>query len=160
VRHGEHYSSLNSLSPGAHRRARKLTRAAAPPPSGTGRRRSTSVFLESPITCACNPATKCTSLWTFWWPGASPRCNAGEPPPRGSPLWCMHHRYTHTHDHGHPIFCERPRLDGAYPLGLVHRGPVSRAHGAIHRACARLRPLDLRSMAQPSHLSLRAPEFL
>jgi hypothetical protein len=36
---------------------------------------------------------------------------------------------------------------------------VSRAHGTVHRACARLRPLHLRSMAQPSRLALKAPEF-
>jgi hypothetical protein len=43
-------------------------------------------------------------------------------------------------------------------MGPIHRGPVSRAHGAVHRARARPRPLDLRSTVQLWHFLLRAPE--
>jgi hypothetical protein len=57
----------------------------------------------------------------------------------------------------------RSRVDGQdhIPLrvmGPVHRGPVSRAHRAVHRARARPRPLDLRSTVRLWHFLLRAPE--
>jgi hypothetical protein len=40
----------------------------------------------------------------------------------------------------------------------VHRGPVSRAHGAVHRARARPRPLGRRSTVRLWRFLLRAPE--
>jgi hypothetical protein len=57
-------------------------------------------------------------------------------PPRGSPLRRTHRRYTHAHDPGHPIFCGRPRLDGAYPLGL---GPPWTREPSSRRSSPRLR---------------------
>jgi hypothetical protein len=72
----------NSLFPSAHRCTHNLAGAAAPPPSGAGRRRGTGVPLDSLVACASSPATRCTNPWSFWWPGAPSRGYAGEPPPR------------------------------------------------------------------------------
>jgi hypothetical protein len=82
--HGEQYSPLNFPSPSALWRAHKLAGAAEPPPSGAGRRRSTSASLEFPNTCACIPTTQCTGPWSIWWPGTLSRGCADEPPPRAA----------------------------------------------------------------------------
>jgi hypothetical protein len=45
-----------------------------------------------------------------------------------------------------------------YPFGAVHRGPVRRVHGAVHRARARPWSLDLRYTVRLWRFLLRAPE--
>jgi hypothetical protein len=42
----------------------ELVGAAAPPPSGAGRRRGTIAPLDPSVTCACAPSTFCASLWS------------------------------------------------------------------------------------------------
>jgi hypothetical protein len=156
--HGEQYSPLIFSSPSALWRAHKLAGAAAPPPSGAGHHRNSSIPPESPITCACVLATKCTGPWTNWWSGALSRDNAGESPPRGLPP-----RRVRRHVRVHRIWTVGSRMDGQdrVPLRVmwpVPLGPVSRAHGAVHRARARPRPLDRRSTVRLWRFLLRAPE--
>jgi hypothetical protein len=118
------------------------------PPSGAGRRRGTGVPLDSPVACASSPATHCTNRGGF---GGRERHLEVTPASR--------RRAPHaTGLSGMPAAASRSRtiktvgsstsgcdLFGAYPFDAVHRGPVHRVHGAVHRACTRPRPLDLRS---------------
>jgi hypothetical protein len=78
-----------------------------------------------------------------------PKHNAGELPPRAAALRrarrCapLAHVPRHWIRHG-----QSWSKQGRYPLAAVHRGPVSRAHDAVHNTRARRRPLDPISIAR------------
>jgi hypothetical protein len=71
---------------GLHRRTRDLAGAAAPPPSGAGRRRGTGNPLDSPVTCANASATRRARPHTFWSTTARSRAAPANSPPRSAAL--------------------------------------------------------------------------
>jgi hypothetical protein len=92
--------------------------------------------LDPSVTCACAPSTFCSSPWSERWPGAPSRANAGELPPRAASL-----RRRRRRPRVHTCRAIRSCMDGPdrVPLRVmrpVHRGPVHRAHGAVHRTSA------------------------
>jgi hypothetical protein len=75
----------------------------------------------------------------------------------GSPLRRTCRRFMRAHDPVHPIFCGRPRLDGAYPLGLGPpwtREPSSRHGSPRLRASAAVRS-EIYGSAEP--FSFKSP---
>jgi hypothetical protein len=81
--------------------------------------------LRPPVTCACAPATKCTSLWMFWWPGAPPRGNAGESPPHAA-VWIT------SPAHAPPLHARaRPWPSDPLRTAQISRGVPPRARSTV-----------------------------
>jgi hypothetical protein len=133
----------------AQQHPRGLAGAAAPPPSGAGRRGCPSPSPEPLDACASSSAACSTRSCTKRWPEAHSRARAGEAPPRAAapPLFPASSPPPAARTRPGP--CDpRWTVRGAYPFDfkwLVHGGPMDRAHGRVHGARARQPPLDLRS---------------
>jgi hypothetical protein len=140
-----------------HRRTRDLTGAAVPPPSGAGRRRGTGNPLDSPVTCANASATRRAHSRTFWSNAAGSRAAPANSPPRAAALRRARRRPSPARVLGRGISdgCAKSRTPCfEWP---VHRGPVSRAHGAVHGVRTRWQPLDPRSTVRLRRFTLRVP---
>jgi hypothetical protein len=131
--------------------AHKLAGAAAPPSSGAGRRRAMIDPLD-PLSRArvfllYNAAARGRIGGREHCPVSTP-ASRHRAPPRGLPPRRVRRRAC-----VHRIWTVGSRVDGQDRIPLrvmwpVHCEPVSRAHGAAHRACTHPQLLGLRSMAR------------
>jgi hypothetical protein len=147
----------------AQHRLPELAEVAAPPPYGAGRRGCPRHLPDPLALLACSPATRRAQGRAKWRPEQQDRVRRRSSRRGAAALPVSGDVAAASRTHASRALGSAMNGPDQIPLhlkGTVHRGPVRRAHGAVHGARVHPWLLDLRSTALRWLFCLRAPDLL